>query len=64
MPPVGEVQQDGRLTVTELAGRVGLSLSPGPPACDPWNSAISSYHAHLDASGLSLTFSHFELAIP
>ena len=28
MPPVGELQQDGRLTVTELAGRVGLSLSP------------------------------------
>jgi Winged helix-turn-helix DNA-binding len=28
MPPVGELQQDGHLTVTELAGRVDVSLSP------------------------------------
>jgi hypothetical protein len=27
-PPVGELQQDGHLTVTELAGRVDVSLSP------------------------------------
>jgi Winged helix-turn-helix DNA-binding len=27
MPHVWELQQDGRLTVTELAGRVDLSLS-------------------------------------
>jgi hypothetical protein len=28
MPPVGELQQDGHLTVAELAGRVDVSLSP------------------------------------
>ena len=59
MPPDGELQQqDGRLTVTELAGRVGLSLSPCHRRLRALeqSGAISGYHAHLDASALGLTF--------
>jgi DNA-binding Lrp family transcriptional regulator len=58
MPPVGELQQDGRLTVTELAGRVGLSLSPCHRRlrASEQSGAISGYHAHLDANALGLTF--------
>lgn len=57
-PPVGELQQDGRLTVTELAGRVGLSLSPCHRRlrASEQSGAISGYHAHLDANALGLTF--------
>jgi DNA-binding Lrp family transcriptional regulator len=52
VPPAGELQQDGRLTVTELAG-VGLSLSPCHRRLRTLqqSGAISGYHAHLDASG-------------
>ena len=59
MPPIGEPQQDGRLSVTELPGRVGLSLSPchrPPPRALEQSGAISGYHAHLDANALGLTF--------
>jgi DNA-binding Lrp family transcriptional regulator len=55
---LAELQQDGRLTVTELAERVGLSLS----ACHrqlralEYSGAISGYHAHLNANALGLTF--------
>ncbi|HMI33071.1 MAG TPA: Lrp/AsnC family transcriptional regulator [Propionibacteriaceae bacterium] len=55
---LAELQQDGRLTVTELAGRVGLSLSPCHRRLRDLekSGAISGYHAHLDANALGLTF--------
>jgi DNA-binding Lrp family transcriptional regulator len=58
MPPVRELQQDGRMTVTELAGRVGLSLSPCHRRLRALeqSGAISGYHIHLDANALGLTF--------
>jgi DNA-binding Lrp family transcriptional regulator len=58
MPPVGELQQDGHLTVTELAGRVYVSLSPCHRRlrASEQSGAISGYHAHLDANALGLTF--------
>jgi DNA-binding Lrp family transcriptional regulator len=58
MPPVRELQQDGRLTVTELAGRVGLSLSPCHRRLRALeqSGAISGYHVHLDANALGLIF--------
>jgi DNA-binding Lrp family transcriptional regulator len=55
---LAELQQDGRLTVTELAGRVGLSLSPCHRRLRALeqSGAISGYHARLDANALGLTF--------
>ena len=55
---LAELQQNGRLTVTELAGRVGLSLSPCHRRLRALeqSGAISGYHAHLDANALGLTF--------
>ena len=55
---LAELQKDGRLTVTELAGRVGLSLSPCHRRLRALeqSGAISGYHAHLDANALGLTF--------
>jgi DNA-binding Lrp family transcriptional regulator len=55
---LAELQQDGRLTVTELAGRVGLSLSPCHRRLRALeqSGAISGYHAYLDANALGLTF--------
>jgi len=55
---LAELQQDGRLTVTELAERVGLSLSPCHRRLRALeqSGAISGYHAHLDANALGLTF--------
>jgi DNA-binding Lrp family transcriptional regulator len=55
---LAELQRDGRLTVTELAGRVGLSLSPCHRRLRALeqSGAISGYHAHLDANALGLTF--------
>jgi DNA-binding Lrp family transcriptional regulator len=55
---LAELQQHGRLTVTELAGRVGLSLSPCHRRLRALeqSGAISGYHAHLDANALGLTF--------
>jgi DNA-binding Lrp family transcriptional regulator len=53
-----ELQHDGRLTITELAERVGLSLSPCHRRLRALerSGAISGYHAHLDANALGLTF--------
>ena len=55
---LAELQQDGRLTLTELAERVGLSLSPCHRRLRALerSGAISGYHAHLDANALGLTF--------
>jgi len=55
---LAELQQDGRLTVTELAERVRLSLSPCHRRLRALESsgAISGYRAHLDANALGLTF--------
>ncbi len=53
-----ELQQDGRLTVTELAERVGLSISPCHRRLRALehSGAISGYRAHVDATFLGLTF--------
>jgi DNA-binding Lrp family transcriptional regulator len=55
---LAELQQDGRLTLTELAERVGLSLSPCHRRLRALERSgqISGYHAHLDANALGLTF--------
>jgi DNA-binding Lrp family transcriptional regulator len=55
---LAELQRDGRLTVTELAERVGLSLSPCHRRVRALerSGAISGYHAQLDANALGLTF--------
>lgn len=55
---LAEMQQDGRLTITELAERVGLSLSPCHRRLRTLerSGAISGYRAHLDAQVLGLTF--------
>ena len=36
---LAELQKDGRLTVTELAARVGLSVSPATAGCGSWSAA-------------------------
>lgn len=53
-----EVQQDGRLSVTELAERVQLSVSPCHRRLRTLESsgAISGYRANLNAHALGLTF--------
>ena len=55
---LAELQQDGRLTLTELAERVRLSLSPCHRRLKALeqSGAISGYHAHLNANALGLTF--------
>lgn len=55
---LAELQQDGRLTVTELAERVRLSVSPCHRRLRALerSGAISGYHAYLDAEALGLTF--------
>ena len=55
---LAELQQDGRLSVTELAERVRLSVSPCHRRLRELerSGAISGYRAHLDASTLGLTF--------
>ena len=55
---LAELQQDGRLTVTDLAERVGLSVSPCHRRLRALEQAgaISGYRAHLDAKALGLTF--------
>ena len=52
------LQQDGRLTITELAERVRLSLSPCHRRLRALerSGAISGYRAHLDAHALGLRF--------
>ena len=55
---LAELQQDGRLTVTELAERIGLSVSPCHRRLRALEQAgaIGSYRAHLNAQALGLTF--------
>ncbi|MWA07025.1 winged helix-turn-helix transcriptional regulator [Actinomadura sp. LD22] len=55
---LAELQRDGRLTVTELAERVRLSLSPCHRRLRALerSGAISGYHARLDPAVLGLTF--------
>jgi DNA-binding Lrp family transcriptional regulator len=55
---LAELQLDGRLTVTELAERVRLSLSPCHRRLRALESsgAISGYRAVLDPSALGLNF--------
>ena len=55
---LAEVQKDGRLTVTELAERVGLSLSPCHRRLRALeqSGAIAGYRAHLDPLVLGLAF--------
>jgi DNA-binding Lrp family transcriptional regulator len=55
---LAELQQNGRLTVTELAERVGLSVSPCHRRLRALEQAgaIDSYRAHLNAAALGLTF--------
>ncbi|WP_031160377.1 Lrp/AsnC family transcriptional regulator [Streptosporangium roseum] len=55
---LAELQQDGRLTLTDLAERVRISLSPCHRRLRALerSGAISGYHAALDAHALGLTF--------
>jgi DNA-binding Lrp family transcriptional regulator len=55
---LAQLQQDGRLTVTELAERVGLSVSPCHRRLRALerSGAISGYRPQLDAAALGLTF--------
>jgi DNA-binding Lrp family transcriptional regulator len=52
------LQQDGRLTVTELAAQIGLSLSPCHRRLRELERAgvIKSYRAVVDAAAVGLTF--------
>jgi len=56
---LAELQQDGRLSLTDLAERVGISLS----SCQrrvralEQDGVISGYRAHLDPTRLGLNFS-------
>lgn len=56
---LAELQSDGRLSVTELAERVGLSVSPCHRRVRALeqSGAIQGYHAHLDSVNLGLSFS-------
>jgi DNA-binding Lrp family transcriptional regulator len=55
---LAELQKDGRLSVTELADRVGLSLSPCHRRLKALeeSGAILGYHARLAPSALGLNF--------
>lgn len=55
---LAELQRDGRLTVTELAERVGLSLSPCHRRVRVLeeSGAIQGYRAQLDPGTLGLNF--------
>ena len=55
---LAELQQDGRLTVTELAERVQLSLSPCHRRLRTLerSGAIGGYRAHLNARALGFGF--------
>lgn len=56
---LAELQRDGRLSVTELADRVGLSLSPCHRRVRALeeSGAIQGYRAQLDLVTLGLNFS-------
>ncbi|ALU38724.1 AsnC family transcriptional regulator [Kocuria flava] len=55
---LAELQQDGRLSLTELASRVGLSVSPCHRRLRALEAsgAITGYRAQLDARALGLAF--------
>ncbi|CAL9506297.1 Lrp/AsnC family transcriptional regulator [Streptomyces sp. enrichment culture] len=55
---LAELQQDGRLTVTELAARVRLSVSPCHRRLRELerSGAISGYRAVVDPAAVGLTF--------
>lgn len=55
---LAELQVDGRLSLTDLAERVGLSLSPCHRRLRALeqSGAITGYRAQLDAEALGLTF--------
>ncbi len=52
------LQQDGRLSVTELAEKVGLSVSPCHRRLRSLekSGAVAGYRAHLDAAALGFGF--------
>lgn len=56
---LAQLQANGRLTVTELAERVQLSVSPCHRRLKALEESgvIAGYHAHLDQALLGLTFS-------
>lgn len=56
---LAELQADGRLSVTELADRIGLSVSPCHRRVRALEQSgvISGYQAHLDPTHLGLNFS-------
>ena len=56
---LAELQADGRLTITELAERVQLSVSPCHRRLRSLEQSgvISAYRAHLDPTAVGLTFS-------
>jgi DNA-binding Lrp family transcriptional regulator len=55
---LAELQRDGRLTLTELAERVNLSVSPCHRRLRALerSGAIAGYRAQLDAAALGLSF--------
>lgn len=55
---LAELQTDGRLTLTELADRIGLSMSPCHRRLRALEQAgvIAGYHARLDPAAVGLTF--------
>ncbi len=55
---LAELQNDGRLTMTDLSHRVGLSLSPCHRRVRALEKAgvIAGYRAHLDAAAVGLAF--------
>lgn len=55
---LAELQEDGRLTVTELAGKVGLSLSPCHRRLRELErrGVITGYRAVVDPESVGLTF--------
>lgn len=56
---IAELQSDGRLSLTELAEKVGLSLSPCHRRVKSLEESgiISGYRAQVDTSKLGLSFS-------
>lgn len=56
---LAELQSDGRLTVTELAEKVGLSLSPCHRRVKTLeqNGVITGYRANLDPASMGFSFS-------
>lgn len=55
---IAELQDDGRLSVTELASRIGLSVSPTHRRLRDLerSGAITGYRAVVDSAALGLTF--------